>query len=108
MGIVYFRRFRMEIDLAQPLLPQPATPPDYRLAPWDDRLLETHAETKFPLLPLGDGRQRLSLAQHPRRLPAADDGNHAPAGLRCTGHLAARPLAANAPPTRARAERFRA
>src|SRR6266568_3547359 len=47
MGIVYFRRFRMEIDLAGPLFPQPAAPPDYRLAPWDDRLLDAHAETKF-------------------------------------------------------------
>ena len=26
MGIVYFRRFRMEIDLTGPLFPQPATP----------------------------------------------------------------------------------
>ena len=47
MGIVYFRRFRMEIDLTGPLFPQPATPPEYRLAAWDDRLLETHAETKY-------------------------------------------------------------
>jgi ribosomal-protein-alanine N-acetyltransferase len=47
MGIVYFRRFRMEIDLRAPLFPQPAAPPEYRLTPWDDRLLETHAETKY-------------------------------------------------------------
>jgi ribosomal protein S18 acetylase RimI-like enzyme len=47
MGIVYFRRFRMEIDLAAPLFPQPEPRADYRLAAWDDRLLETHAETKF-------------------------------------------------------------
>ena len=47
MGIVYFRRFRMEIDLTAPLFPQPAMPPEYRLAAWDDRLLETHSETKY-------------------------------------------------------------
>src|SRR5262245_37541489 len=47
MGIVYFRRFRMEIDLAQPLFAQPADPPEYRASPWDDRLLEIHADTKF-------------------------------------------------------------
>jgi GNAT superfamily N-acetyltransferase len=47
MGIVYFRRFRMEIDLTAPLFPQPELPPEYRLTAWDDRLLETHAETKY-------------------------------------------------------------
>jgi ribosomal protein S18 acetylase RimI-like enzyme len=47
MGIVYFRRFRMEIDLALPLFKQPELPPNYRLAPWDDDLLESHAETKY-------------------------------------------------------------
>src|SRR5262245_65729730 len=47
MGIVYFRRFRMEVDLRQPLFPQPTTPPDYRLTPWNDRLLEAHATTKY-------------------------------------------------------------
>jgi ribosomal protein S18 acetylase RimI-like enzyme len=47
MGIVYFRRYRMEIDLAEPLCPQPVAPPEYRLSPWDDRLLEAHAETKY-------------------------------------------------------------
>jgi len=47
MGIVYFRRFRMEIDLAHPLPPQPTARSEYRLAAWDDRLLEAHAETKF-------------------------------------------------------------
>jgi GNAT superfamily N-acetyltransferase len=47
MGIVYFRRFRMEIDLGQALFARPELPGDYRLAAWDDRLLETHAETKY-------------------------------------------------------------
>ncbi|MEX2173898.1 MAG: GNAT family N-acetyltransferase [Pirellulaceae bacterium] len=47
MGVVYFRRFRMEYDLAGPLFPEPATPTDYSLLPWDDRLLDAHADTKF-------------------------------------------------------------
>jgi ribosomal protein S18 acetylase RimI-like enzyme len=47
MGITYFRRYRMEIDLAGSLPPAPALAPDYRLAAWDDCLLEAHAETKF-------------------------------------------------------------
>ena len=47
MGIVYFRRFRMEVDLTQPLFSQPELPSDYRLTPWDDNLLETHADTKY-------------------------------------------------------------
>ncbi len=47
MGIVYFRRYRMEIDLALPLFERPASPAEYRLAAWDDRLLEMHAQTKY-------------------------------------------------------------
>jgi ribosomal protein S18 acetylase RimI-like enzyme len=47
MGIVYFRRFRMEIELTPPLFPRPELPTDYRLTAWDDQLLETHADTKY-------------------------------------------------------------
>lgn len=47
MGIVYFRRFRMEHDLAEPLFPKPEISVDYRLTPWDDRLLDAHAEVKY-------------------------------------------------------------
>lgn len=47
MGIVYFRRFRMEIDLSRALFSQPTVPPEYRLTPWDDPLLDIHAETKY-------------------------------------------------------------
>jgi len=47
MGIVYFKRFRMEYDLARPLFEQPELPDNYRLTPWDDRLLEAHAEVKY-------------------------------------------------------------
>ena len=71
MGIVYFRRFRMEIDLAGALFPQPTLPSDYRLAPWNESLLPIHAETKyrcfrwemdanvFPSLSTRDGCRRL-------------------------------------------------
>jgi ribosomal protein S18 acetylase RimI-like enzyme len=71
MGIVYFKRFRMEYDLAQPLFPQPELPEAYALVPWDDRLLEAHAEAKyrcfrwemdanvFPSLGARDGCRRL-------------------------------------------------
>lgn len=47
MGIVYFKRFRMEVDLADPLFRQPELPENYRLTPWDERLLEAHAEVKY-------------------------------------------------------------
>ena len=71
MGVVYFRRYRMEYDLAGPLFPQPMTPAGYSLLPWEDRLLEAHAETKyrsfkwemdanvFPCLGARDGCRRL-------------------------------------------------
>jgi ribosomal protein S18 acetylase RimI-like enzyme len=47
VGVVYFKRYRMEVDLTRPLFAQPQLPEPYRLTPWDDRLLEAHAETKF-------------------------------------------------------------
>lgn len=46
MGIVYFRRFRMEIELSDWRAPKPALLPDYRLSAWDDRLIDVHARTK--------------------------------------------------------------
>ena len=58
VGIVYFKRYRMEVDLARPLFPQPELAAEYRLAAWDDRLLEAHAETKFHCF-------RWELAGHP-------------------------------------------
>jgi ribosomal protein S18 acetylase RimI-like enzyme len=42
----YYKRFRMEIDLQDPL-PAVVLPAEYRWVPWDDELLETHAEVKF-------------------------------------------------------------
>lgn len=47
MGVTYFKRFRMEIDLAQPLFSAPPLPPGYCLKPWSESLLEAHAETKY-------------------------------------------------------------
>jgi len=47
VGIVYFRRYRMERPLAEPLFERPALPDGYRLVPWNDHLLEAHAEAKY-------------------------------------------------------------
>jgi GNAT superfamily N-acetyltransferase len=47
MGLTYFKRFRMEIDLGGRKLAPLSPPPGYRLIPWDDSLLEAHAEAKF-------------------------------------------------------------
>jgi hypothetical protein len=46
MGLTYFKRFRMEIDLGRQL-PEPVPPPGYRLIPWSSRILVAHAETKY-------------------------------------------------------------
>lgn len=46
MNITYFKRFRMEIDLYNPV-PIPALPAGFFWVPWDPSLLGTHAETKF-------------------------------------------------------------
>jgi ribosomal protein S18 acetylase RimI-like enzyme len=46
MNITYFKRFRMEIDLLH--LPDvPPLPPEYAFVPWDDTLVDAHAEVKF-------------------------------------------------------------
>lgn len=47
MGITYFKRFRMEVNLDTFHLEEPALPPGYRLLPWKDSLLESHSEVKF-------------------------------------------------------------
>jgi ribosomal protein S18 acetylase RimI-like enzyme len=71
MGMTYFKRYRMEIDLASSCWGGFQLPPDYQLIPWDDELLETHAEVKyrcfqyeldanvFPSLGARDGCRRL-------------------------------------------------
>ena len=46
MSLTYFKRYRMEFDLRRPM-PAAVLLPGYRLIPWQDSLLEVHAETKF-------------------------------------------------------------
>ena len=47
MGTTYFRRFRMEFDVASVAVPEPVLPEGYRWVPWHKRVLERHAPTKF-------------------------------------------------------------
>ncbi len=46
MKIAYFKRYRMEIDLAD-LPPVPPLPDGYLWVPWDESLVERHAEVKY-------------------------------------------------------------
>ena len=67
----YFKRYRMEVDLLDPLPPVPALPPGYAWLPWEERLLDVHARVKlacfrdeldgvvFPNLSCPDGCLRL-------------------------------------------------
>jgi ribosomal protein S18 acetylase RimI-like enzyme len=47
MGLMYFKRFRMELDLAEPSFQVPPLPPQYRLVAWSESLVDAHAEAKF-------------------------------------------------------------
>lgn len=47
MGLTYFKRFRMEIDLQSRLPSQPELPTGYEWLPWDPALLPVHAQAKF-------------------------------------------------------------
>jgi len=47
MGLTYFKRYRMEVSLANRVLPQPVLPHGFSFVPWDESLLESHAETKY-------------------------------------------------------------
>lgn len=47
MGLTYFKRFRMEIDLTRGDFPSAILPPGYRLIPFDQRLIPAHAEAKY-------------------------------------------------------------
>jgi ribosomal protein S18 acetylase RimI-like enzyme len=47
MGMTYYKRYRMEIDLRRWVAHLPQLEPTYRFLTWEDRLLETHADTKF-------------------------------------------------------------
>jgi ribosomal protein S18 acetylase RimI-like enzyme len=85
MDLTYFKRYRMEIDLAGRELIQPALPEGYRLMPWDESLLDAFAEAKylsfrteidanvFPCLGNFPGCRRLmgDIARKPGFLPEA-------------------------------------
>lgn len=47
MGLTYFKRYRMEIDLETGLLAAPNPPPQYQLVPFDPSLLREHALAKY-------------------------------------------------------------
>lgn len=47
MGMTYFRRFRMELSLAEPLSAAVPLPPAYELVAYHDDLLREHATAKF-------------------------------------------------------------
>jgi ribosomal protein S18 acetylase RimI-like enzyme len=44
--LTYFKRYRMELDLARDL-PAAVLPPGFAWLPWDDSLIEMHAEAKY-------------------------------------------------------------
>lgn len=45
MVLTYFKRYRMEIELAR--ISQPQLPPGFRFLGWDESLLNLHADTKY-------------------------------------------------------------
>ena len=47
MGVTYFKRYRMEVDLNQPLFDPPPMPCGYSLVPWDPDLLDVHGDVKY-------------------------------------------------------------
>ncbi len=47
MGLTYFKRFRMEIELAGRGLEMPSLPAGYQLHAWDFDLIEHHAFAKY-------------------------------------------------------------
>src|SRR4051794_27961525 len=46
-GLTYFKRYQMQLDLLAPLPPAPPLPDGYAWMPWEEWLLEAHAEVKF-------------------------------------------------------------
>jgi ribosomal protein S18 acetylase RimI-like enzyme len=47
MGVTYYKRFRMEIDLRQVRLEKPVLPEEYEWVAWQPAMLERHALAKF-------------------------------------------------------------
>lgn len=109
MGLTYFKRYRMELDLQGRVIDRPPLPPGYELLPWSDDLGREHATAKFesfrweldanvfPCLGRRDGCVRLmrEIARRASFVPEATwllrwrDGQGPPAaigtvqGLRC-------------------------
>ena len=85
MGLTYFKRYRMEIDLVGADFSRVRLPSAYRFVEWSDALLDVHARTKylsfrseidsnvFPCLGELEGCQRLmqEIRQKPGFLPGA-------------------------------------
>jgi len=85
MDLTYFKRFRMEIDLARRELTPPPLPSCYRFLPWDASLLDAFSQAKyrsfrneldanvFPCLSEFDGCRRLmgEIVRKPGFLAAA-------------------------------------
>lgn len=47
MGLTYFKRYRMELDLEREIFVPPPCPPGYELVPFDEELIRDHAAAKF-------------------------------------------------------------
>lgn len=47
MGVAYFKRFRMEIDLLRTRLSEPVLPENYRWCVWHPSLVSRHAAAKY-------------------------------------------------------------
>jgi len=47
MGLTYFKRYRMELDLDRAFFTAPPCPFDYQLLPFDESLIRDHALAKF-------------------------------------------------------------
>ena len=47
MALTYFKRFRMELDLTEPLFARPSCAYAYQLLPWQEDLMGAHAEAKY-------------------------------------------------------------
>jgi ribosomal protein S18 acetylase RimI-like enzyme len=45
--VTYFKRFRMQMDLLASLPAAPALPSGYAWIPWENRLLDAHADVKY-------------------------------------------------------------
>ncbi len=47
MGMTYFKRFRMELDLDRPMFEPPECPGNYELVPFSEGLIRDHAQAKY-------------------------------------------------------------